>query len=148
MNWKRIRRARLRAWHAVRHNYLLGFTAALLVLAGAASVGAISTTGPGLDLEQRLVVVPSMLVTAPRADAPQPPRLVMTYYLVSSQALMDTFNTVKGELRHREWLEKSAFEVLLVRTPEEQQRAQAQIEEARRNCTCLEFRIEDLRGLG
>jgi len=70
----------------------------------------------------------------------------MTYYIVDSQAMMDSFNMMKTELRHREWLEKSAFEVLLVQTPAQQVEAQKAIDDARERCTCAEFHVEDLRG--
>jgi hypothetical protein len=69
----------------------------------------------------------------------------MTYYIVDSQAMVDSFNTMKTELRHKEWLEKSAFEVLLVRTPDEQVQAQKAIDDARERCVCAEFHVEDLR---
>jgi hypothetical protein len=52
---------------------------------------------------------------------------------------------MKTELRHREWLEKSAFEVLLVRSPEDLALANRAVDEARERCVCAEFRVEDLR---
>jgi len=139
-----LRRLRLRAWHAARHHYMFGFTAVLLLLAGGASLGAFDRTEPELQLGRRVVAIaPPQPVT--RVDAPQPPKLVMTYYVVGTQEMVDSFNMAKTELRHREWLEKSAFEVLLVRTPEEQAAAFRAIEDARERCVCLEFRVEDLR---
>jgi hypothetical protein len=125
---------------------MVAFTAALLLLAGSASLGAFSQPDEELELDRRVIAV------APRPPAPiipvnasRAPRLVMTYYIVGTQAMMDSFNTVKTELRHREWLEKSAFEVLLVQTPEEEALAYQTIEQARERCTCAGFHVEDLR---
>jgi hypothetical protein len=126
---------------------MLAFTAALLVLAGAASLGAFNTDEPKLQLDRRVIAVAPTYPDAPMIPARSvaTPRLVMTYYIVDTQAMMDSFNMIKAELRHREWLEKSAFEVLLVRTPAEQVEAQKAIDDARERCTCAEFRVEDMR---
>ena len=40
---------------------------------------------------------------------------------------------------------KIAFEVLLVRTPEDEAAATHAIDEARERCVCAEFHVEDLR---
>jgi hypothetical protein len=143
-----LRRLRVRALHAARHHYMLAVTATLLVVAGAAGLGAFTAGPPDLRLDQRVIAVaPTVAAPAPAVpvNAPRPPRLVMTYYIVDSQALMDSLNAVKGELRHREWLEKSAFEVLLVRSPADQVEAQKAIDDARERCVCAEFHVEDLR---
>jgi hypothetical protein len=142
-----LRRLRARAWHAARHHYMLVITTTLLLLAGAASVGAFKQDGPQ-QVERRVAAVapqPVAPAAAVPVSAPRAPRLVMTYYIVDTQAMMDSFNMIKAELRHREWLEKSAFEVLLVRTPAEQVEAQKAIDDARERCTCAEFRVEDMR---
>jgi hypothetical protein len=140
------RRLRLRALHAARHHYMVGFTAVLLLLAGAASLGAFSQTEPELQLERRVIAVaPQPAAPALPVNSPRAPRLTMTYYIVDSQEMMDSFNMMKTELRHREWLEKSAYEVLLVRTPQEEALAFRAIEEARERCTCAAFMVEDLR---
>jgi hypothetical protein len=150
--WQRpkrlLRRLRFRAWHAARHHYMVAFTGALLLVAGAASLGAFSQPEQDLQLERRVIAVkPQPPITAPivSVNAPRAPRLVMTYYIVNSQEMMDSFNTMKTELRHREWLEKSAYEVLLVRTPEDEASAFRAIQEARERCVCAEFHVEDLR---
>jgi len=126
---------------------MLAFTAALLLLAGAASLGAFHRDEPELQLERRVIAVAPQRPMAPvvTVNVPQAPRLVMTYYIVDSQEMMDSFNTMKTELRHREWLEKSAFEVMLVRNPAEQVEAQKAIDDARERCVCAEFHVEDLR---
>ena len=142
-----VRRLRLRALHAARHHYLTIFTAALLLHAGAASLGAFTQDEPELQLERRVIAVAPQQPAAPAVpvNAPRAPRLTMTYYIVGTQEMMDSFNTMKTELRHREWLEKSAYEVLLVRTPEEEALAFRAVEEARERCTCAAFVVEDLR---
>jgi hypothetical protein len=140
------RRLRFRAWHAARHHYMVAFSAALLLLAGAASLGAFSPHEDELQLDHRVIAVaPRPLAPAVPISAPSAPRLVMTYYIVDSQEMMDSFNTMKTELNHREWLQKSAFEVLLVRGPAEQVQAQKAIDDARERCVCAEFHVEDLR---
>src|SRR4051812_23252399 len=143
-----LRRLRFRASHAARHHYMLVFSAALLLLAAAASMGAFHKDEPELQLERRVIAVAPQRPMAPvlPVNAPQAPRLVMTYYIVDSQQMMDSLNTMKTELRHREWLEKSAFEVMLVRSPAEQVEAQKAIDDARERCVCAEFHVEDLRG--
>src|SRR5262245_4376660 len=107
---RRLRRLGLRAWYAARHHYMVAFSAALLVVAGAASLGAFRADERELQLERRVVAVaPQPVAPAPAVpvNAPRPARLVMTYYIVDSQEMMDSLNAVKVELRHREWLEKS-----------------------------------------
>lgn len=127
---------------------MFAFTAALLLLAGAASMGAFQSDEPELQLERRVIAVAPRQPLAPLRPSVSvaTPKLVMTYYIVDSQAMMDSFNTMKTELRHREWLEKSAFEVLLVRTPEDEALALRAIDEGRERCVCAEFRVEDMRG--
>jgi hypothetical protein len=140
------RRLRFRAWHAVRHHYMAGFSAVLLLLAGAASLGSFSKPDPELDLDRRVIAVaPRPIAPAVSINIQRTPRLVMTYYMVDSQEMVDSFNMIKTELRHKEWLEKSAFEVLLVRTPDEQVQAQKAIDDARERCVCAEFHVVDLR---
>ena len=140
------RRLRFRAWHAARHHYMVAVTAVLLLLAGAASLGAFSKADAELDLDRRVIAVaPRPMAPAIPVNVQRAPRLVMTYYIVDSQEMMDSFNTMKTELRHREWLEKSAFEVLLVRNSAEQVEAQKAIDDARERCVCAEFHVEDLR---
>lgn len=126
---------------------MLAFSAALLILAGAASIGAFNHDERELQLERRVIAVAPQRPMAPilPVGAPQAPRLVMTYYIVDTQEMMDSFNMMKTELRHREWLEKYAFEVLLVRGPAEQVEAQKAIDDARERCVCAEFHVEDLR---
>ena len=142
-----LRRLRFRAWHAARHHYMAGFTAIVLLVAGAASLGAFSKPDEELLLDRRVIAVAPRPPAAPGVpiNAPRTPRLVMTYYIVDSQAMVDSFNMMKAELRHKEWLEKSAYEVLLVRNPDEQVQAQKAIDDARERCVCAEFRVEDLR---
>jgi hypothetical protein len=127
---------------------MLAFSTALLLLAGAASLGAFSSEAPELQLERRIIAVAPREPMAPIAPSRQvsTPKLVMTYYLVDTQQMMDSFNTMKTELHHREWLQRSAFEVLLVRTPEEEGMAFEAIEKARQHCVCAEFLVEDFRG--
>jgi len=125
---------------------MVAFSAVLLMLAGAASLGAFSQHADDLQLERRVkAVAPRLIAPASSVNLPATPRLVMTYYIVNSQEMMDSFNTMKTELRHKEWLEKSAFEVLLVRTPDEQVQAQKALDDARERCVCAEFHVEDLR---
>jgi hypothetical protein len=140
-----LRRLRMRAWHALRHHYMFGVTAVLLLLAGAGSLGAFSKADAELQLERRVIAVAPEQPPAPAVSAPRQPRLVMTYYIVDTQEMLDSFNMIKVELRHREWLEKSAFEVLLVRTPDDEAQARVAIEDARRRCVCAGFFVEDLR---
>jgi hypothetical protein len=126
---------------------MLAVSAALLLLAGAASIGAFRGDERQFDLERRVIAVAPQQPMAPilPVNAPQAPRLVMTYYIVDSQEMMDSLNATKTELRHREWLEKSAFEVMLVRNSAEQVEAQKAIDDARERCVCAEFHVEDLR---
>jgi hypothetical protein len=141
------RRSRFRAWHVARHNYMFAFSAALLMLAGAASLGAFHDDQPSLRLDRRVIAVAPRYTDAPMAPS-RPvasPRLVMTYYIVDTQEMMDSLNSIKSELRHREWLERNAFEVMLVRNGAEQVEAQRAIDDARVRCVCAEFHVQDLR---
>lgn len=143
-----LRRLRFRAWHAARHHYMLAFSAALLVLAGAAGMGAFKHDEQELQLDRRVIAVAPKHPVAPIVPSRQlsTPRLVMTYYIVDTQEMMDSFNAMKLELRQREVLAKNAFEVLLVRTPAEQVEVQKAIDDARERCVCAGFHVEDLRG--
>ena len=141
-----LRRLRYRAQHAARHHYMFAVTLLLLVAAGAASLGAFSKHDDELQLERRVVAVPQPATRpAVPVNAPQAPRLIMTYFIVDTQATLESFAMMKSELRHREWLERNAFEVVMARTPEELTQAYRAIDEARQQCVCAEFHVEDAR---
>jgi hypothetical protein len=134
----------------VRTYPALVLTAVVLAIAGAASVGAFQSTES---------VRRPATAKAAKAEPLQPvdpyvtplnsfsiqPNLVMTYYLVDSVEMRDAFNRMKDELRHREWLSKSYFEVLLISSPEDESRARALIDEQKR-VPLGAFVVEDLRG--
>jgi hypothetical protein len=48
-------------------------------------------------------------------------------------------------MRHREYLGRYDYGVVLMRTPEDETLALQLIDEARERCVCAEFLVEDLR---
>jgi hypothetical protein len=71
--------------------------------------------------------------------------LVITYYLVDSQAAMEALLVTENQLVHREWLRKNDMEVLLVVDEHGEQIAREAYEAARRRSPFARFELVDLR---
>jgi hypothetical protein len=69
----------------------------------------------------------------------------VTYFLVDSPEDVDAVNAAESQMVQREWLSKAAIEVLLARTPEEEEEAMRLVEEARRRAPAARVVVEDLR---
>jgi hypothetical protein len=146
-----IKRVRLRTWRALRTYPSLVLTAVVLAIAAAGALGLLQEN----ESRSEPASVPVAAKSAPLQPidpyvtpldpfAPQTPTLVMTYYLTDSPVIRDAFNTMKDELRFREWLSKSYFEVILITTPEEEAQARDLIEHESR-VPLGAFIVEDLR---
>ena len=128
---------------AVRANYMFGFSAAALVVAAAAGVGGLGSLG----VETKGKAPPSQPVAVISAPAPSGPAqpLAMYYLLVSSEEQAAVFAGVENTIVNREALWAFAFEVLVVRTPDEEREALRVVEEARRRAPGVRLTVEDLR---
>jgi hypothetical protein len=122
-------------------HYAFGASFILLVTAAAVALGAFGwTDGPSHR-------VASPAVTATPADpthaATSP--LTLTYFVVSSEEYRAALDSVENQLVHREWLGRSLYEVLVVSSADDFQRALQEVEAARLRLPSTRVLIEDLR---
>lgn len=144
---RRLRRARARAWRAIRGHYMLGLTAVALAVAGAAASGLLNVSD-AQPAPRRAAAPPAPVLPAvlpPATLAPAAPQLVVTYYLVNSTEQMDGLKALEDQLIFREWLRSSTFEFLLVRSPEEEEAALKEIAAGKARAVAAQFVVEDLR---
>jgi hypothetical protein len=127
---------------AVRHNYMLGASALALIIAAAAATGIFDPDGSGKGVTGPAA---SVALAAPVGTASPMPALVVTYFLVGSAEEVAILKTREDELVHKEFLAHATFEVLLVRTPEEEQHAEQMTEAARVRSPTSVVVVEDLR---
>jgi len=116
-------------------------SASALLIAGAAALGAFDsessprapdpTAGPRIALSY-----------TPEPDSGP---LVITYYLVDTQAAMEALLVTENQLVHREWLRKNEVEVFLVVDEQGEEMARRAYEAARLRAPFAHFELVDLR---
>ena len=126
-------------WAASSLSLLVSATA--LLIAGAAALGAFDadssarapepTEGPRIALSY-----------TPEPDSGP---LVITYYLVDTQAAMESLLVTENQLVHREWLRKNDMEVFLVVDEQGEEVARQAYEAARLRAPFAHFELVDLR---
>ena len=115
-------------------------SATALLIAGAAALGAFdsgsSARAPDPTAGPRIA-----LSYTPEPDS----GLVITYYLVDTQAAMEALLVTENQLVHREWLRKNDMEVFLVVDKQGEEMARQAYEAARLRAPFAHFELVDLR---
>ena len=135
-----LRRLRARTGHLARHNYMLGVTLVILGAVGAASLGAF-----GDNNRPTIAALPTPAPYVPQASGPAYGK-ELTFFLVNADWQEIAITGVEDGLTYREFLVTSEWEVLMIRTPEQEQTAFQAIDEARANPLYDRVIVHDFRG--
>lgn len=139
---RRIKLARARAASVLRQNYMLVFTLGALAIAFAVGSGVFSG---GSSRPVRVAAEPTVaLVLTPRFD-PNGTRFTITYFLVSTESSQYALRATEAQMGFREVLRTNHFEVLLVRTPEEELAAMREVDLGRVRAPAAVVVVVDLR---
>jgi len=137
----KLRLAAISAGHALRLYYMFAFSGIALLLAVAVALGAFGFTdqkGPARRVATS-TDLPAVVARAPVAP------LVLTYYLVASEAQQALMYSLEDQLWNREWLQSSKIEVLVARDSSEEEAAYREIAAARVRSSLTRVVVEDLR---
>lgn len=139
---RRTKLARARAAAVLRQNYMLVFTLGALAIAFTIGSGVFSGDG---SRPVRLSAEPTVaLVMTPTFD-PNAVPLTITYFLVSTEEYQNALRRSQDQMGFREILRSNHYEVLLVRTPEDEQAALREVAQARVRAPFAVVVVSDLR---
>lgn len=139
---KIVRSAAVDIWRLARDFGLFGLSAITLLAAGTLALGAF-----GITDQERPASGAAMTTELPPlavSNAPVAP-LVLTYYLVASEAQQASLYAAESRMWNREYLQTSKLEVLVARDREEEEAAYREIEAARARSSFTRVVVEDLR---
>jgi hypothetical protein len=116
-------------------------SATALLIAAAAALGAFDADSGARMPEP----TPGPRIALSYTPEPDSGPLVITYYLVDTQAAMEALLVTENQLVHREWLRKNDMEVLLVVDEQGEAVARQAYEAAKKRSPFAQFELVDLR---
>jgi hypothetical protein len=116
-------------------------SATALLIAGAAALGAFDSGSSARPPEPTAAPRVAFSYTPEPDSGP----LVITYYLVDTQAAMEALLVTETQLVNREWLRKNDIEVILVADEQGEAVALRAYEAAKRRSPFAQFELVDLR---